>query len=224
MVESRIKKRTNDGRILVVASITAEKEAVLRGLKENSRFDVVVSGVGVAAAAARTATALATNTYSFVLCIGIGGGFPNRADTGSLVVANKIVAADLGAETRDGFSSIDELGFGTAQLTVDTYLATKVTDALHKAALPVTTGPILTVSTVTGTAETATELATRIPGAAVEAMEGYGAATAAHMQGIPFLEIRAISNQVGPRDRDSWRIKEALYMLELACSHLPEVL
>ncbi|MCK9927643.1 futalosine hydrolase, partial [Frankia sp. Mgl5] len=103
-------------------------------------------------------------------------------------------------------------------------LVTRVTEALNAAALTVITGPVLTVSTVTGTAATASELAERVPGAAAEAMEGFGVAAASLDHGVPILEIRAISNQVGPRDRAAWRVKEALDTLEAASSVLKEVL
>ncbi|MEP7179809.1 MAG: hypothetical protein ABI775_12015, partial [Pseudonocardiales bacterium] len=53
----------------------------------------------------------------------------------------------------------------------------------------------------------------RFPDAVAEAMEGAGAAAAATLHGVPFAEVRAISNPVGPRDRDAWRIPEALSAL-----------
>jgi futalosine hydrolase len=159
-----------------------------------------------------------------VISAGIGGGFAEKAEIGSLVVASEIVAADLGAQTPEGYLSVDELGFGSSRVSVDTCLAGRLTEALRQAGLPVHTGPILTVSTVTGTAATAVDVATRVPGAAAEAMEGYGVATAAQDFGVRILEIRAISNVVGPRDRDAWRIGDALKALEAASSILPEVL
>lgn len=211
-------------RVLVMTSVSAERDAVLRGLHGDTRFDVLVAGVGPAAAAASTATALAMADYDLVVNAGIGGGFPGLAEVGSLVVANEIVAADLGAQTPEGFCSLDELGFGSTRVPVDASLVTRVTEALLSAGMSVTTGPVLTVSTVTGTAATASELASRVPGAAVEAMEGYGVATAARNRGVPILEIRAVSNPVGPRDRAAWRIEEALHLLERASSVLLEVL
>ncbi|GJM77440.1 hypothetical protein HMSSN036_96560 [Paenibacillus macerans] len=55
-------------------------------------------------------------------------------------------------------------------------------------------------------------------------MEGYGVAEAARQFGLPSLELRAISNAVGPRRRELWKIGDALQALEQACSILPEVL
>ncbi len=211
-------------RVLVITAVSAERDAVLRGLHSDKKFDILLAGVGPISAATKTAKVLATAEYGLVVSAGIGGGFPGRAEVGSLVVANEIVAADLGVETPEGFSSLEELGLGPTRIQVDAGLAKSVTHALLAAKLPVKTGPVLTVSTVTGTAETAAELAARVPGATAEAMEGYGVAHAAHDRGLPVLELRAISNLIGPRDRTSWRIKEALGVLEAASSVLLEVL
>ena len=214
-------------RILIMTAVSGEREAVLRGLDRlpiNQKCDVLLAGVGPVAAAANTAKALATTEYGLVISTGIGGGFIGRAEVGSLVVANEIVSADLGAETPEGFRSLDELEFGSTKVEVESSLVDQVTDALRAAKLPVSVGPIITVSTVTGTAESAEEMCRRVPGAAAEGMEGYGVALAAQIFGVPALEIRAISNQVGPRDRSAWRIKEAFDALEKAYTVLEELL
>jgi len=192
--------------ILAVTAVAAELEAV--GAHE--RIDVIAGGVGPAAVAAATSAALLRAPYELVISAGIGGGFtPLRP--GELAVASSMIFADLGAETPAGFRSSAELGFG-----VDSYLP----DAASARRLATITGarlgPILTVATVTGTAETAATLAARHPGALAEAMEGAGVAAAASLHGLPFAELRAISNAVGPRDREGWRIGQALAALGAA--------
>ena len=47
---------------------------------------------------------------------------------------------------------------------------------------------------------------------------------AAQALGLPVLELRAISNPVGPRDREAWKIGEALEALAAAAAILMEVL
>ncbi len=211
-------------RILIMVAVSAEKDAVLRGLRCNHNADVLLSGVGPVAAAVNTAKVLATNKYRLVISTGIGGGFSGRAEVGTLVVADEIVAADLGVETQEGFCPLDELDLGSTKVQVDPSLVNRVTKLLRAAKLPVNTGPIITVSTATGTAASTAEMSRRVPGVAAEGMEGYGVAlaAAAHGFGVPALEIRAISNQVGPRDRNAWRIKEAFDILEKAYSILLE--
>ncbi|MET9467518.1 futalosine hydrolase [Streptomyces sp. NPDC006544] len=187
-------------------------------------FDVLVAGVGPAAAAAGTATALAlaaaptrdpapapapaADGYSLVVSAGIGGGFLPAAPTGSLVVADAIVAADLGAETPQGFLTVTELGFGRSVHLPPAALAARAAEATGALL-----APVLSVSTVTGTAARAAGLAGLHPLAGAEAMEGFGVAEAAAAHGLPVLEVRAVSNAVGPRDRAAWRIGDALTAL-----------
>ncbi|RUT35483.1 futalosine hydrolase [Paenibacillus zeisoli] len=216
-------------RVLIMTAVPAEQEAVQRGLLTGpgeAAVDVRLAGVGSAAAAASTARILATaaDGYDLVISAGIGGGFPGLAEIGTVVVASAITAADLGAETQEGFSSVDELGFGSSSIAVQAELAARLTGALQVAGVPVQSGPIVTVTTATGTAATAEAIAGRVPGACAEAMEGFGVATAAEQAGLPVLEIRGISNPVGPRDRSAWRIGDALAALEAAFTQLQEEL
>ncbi|MGI5398181.1 futalosine hydrolase [Streptomyces sp. CA-135486] len=222
-------------RVLVVTAVAAEAESVAAGLTapvpgtrqlpgsyaltRHGDVDVLAAGVGPAAAAAGTATALATGAYDLVVSAGIGGGFQPLAPVGAIIVADAIVAADLGAETPEGYLPVDELGFGRCVHLPPPELAArvaKVLDAVH--------APVLTVSTVTGTAARAAELTGRHPRAAAEAMEGFGVAEAAAAHSVPVLEIRAVSNPVGPRDRAAWRIGQALDSLRHAFQQLNPVL
>ncbi|WP_339220899.1 futalosine hydrolase [Paenibacillus sp. FSL H8-0332] len=211
-------------RVLIVTAVAAEREAVLRGLAGSRRFDVIAAGAGTAAAAAGTAAALAAGSYGCVISAGIGGGFPGRAPVGSLVVASEMLDAALGAETPEGFRSAAELGFGSVSVPAPGAAVQALAAALAAAGLTVSTGTVLTVSTATGTAGTAAALAARHPEAAAEAMEGHGVAVAAQALGIAALELRAISNPVGPRDRAAWKINEALDALAAAAVILREVL
>lgn len=185
---------------------------------------VTAAGVGPALAAASTATALTTAAlqgapYGLVVCAGIAGGFQPEAPVGSLVVADEITAADLGAETAEGFVPVTELGFGTVTHRPPEALVRELS-----AATGARTGAVLTVSTVTGTAARAAALRARHPRALAEAMEGFGVAEAAAAHGVPVLEIRAVSNPVGPRDRAAWRIGDALAALTEAFGKIAPVL
>ncbi|WP_399096885.1 futalosine hydrolase [Streptomyces sp. BBFR2] len=229
-------------RTLVVTAVAAERDAVCaaggpytphtlpgglalhRGTGTGPVLDVLAAGVGPAAAAAGTATALTAAAldgapYSLVISAGIGGGFAPAAPLGSVVVADALTAADLGAETPEGFLPVTELGFGTVTHHPDPALVRAVA-----AACGAHTGPVLTVSTVTGSAARAAELTARHPGALAEAMEGFGVAEAAVAHGAGVLEIRTVSNAVGPRDRAAWRIGPALTALTGAFAALPAAL
>jgi futalosine hydrolase len=196
--------------LLVVTAVEPERAAVLAGLGE--RADVIVIGVGPALAAAATAKALAERPHDAVICAGIAGGFAEHVGVGGLVIATESIAADLGADSPDGFIGLDDLGFGTARCEADPALRKRLASALPTAV----EGPVLTVCTVTGTAEGAAALRARHPDAVAEGMEGFGVASAAALFGVAYGEVRAISNAIGPRDRDAWRIPQALAALRAA--------
>ncbi|OEU86755.1 futalosine hydrolase [Streptomyces abyssalis] len=212
-------------RILVVTAVTAERDAVTSRLERDAApadVEVVAAGVGPAAAAAATASALTSaaaggRPFTLAVSTGIAGGFGQPL--GGVVVASSIVAADLGAVTPDGFASVADLGFGRAEHHPPPALVRDVAEAADAAS-----GPVLTVSTVTGTQARAQELAARHPGAVAEAMEGFGVAEAAAAQGVPVLELRTVSNPVGPRDRAAWRIPGALAALGTGCAAMLPVL
>ncbi|MCW7942445.1 futalosine nucleosidase [Streptomyces hygroscopicus] len=226
------------GRVLVATAVPVERDAVAKALASpvteiplpgvtlhrTGALDLVAAGVGPALAAASTACALTAaalqgTPYGLVVSAGIAGGFAPKAPVGSLVVADDILAADLGAETPDGFLPVTELGFGTVSHRPPASLVRDLA-----AATGALTGAVLTVSTVTGGAARAATLRARHPRALAEAMEGFGVAEAATAHGTPVVEIRAVSNPVGPRDRAAWRIGEALAALTEGFGKLAPVL
>jgi len=200
--------------VLVVTAVAAERDAIAAAAPE---ADVIVGGVGPAEAAARTAVALAGAGYDLVISAGIAGGFA-PLEPGDVAIATSIRFADLGAETADGFVPITGLGFGTDTYDVPPALAVALADRTGGHL-----GSVLTVATVTGSRERADALLERYPDAVAEAMEGAGVAAAGAAHGVPAAEIRAISNLVGPRDRDAWRIPVALTALGSAISAIADI-
>ncbi|WP_431922702.1 futalosine hydrolase [Micromonospora wenchangensis] len=212
--------------LLVLTAVPAEAEAIRAGLTDPT-VTVRAIGVGPAVAGATTARVLALaeaagRPYRAVVSAGIAGGFAGRAPVGATVLASRSVAADLGAESPTGFIPVDELGMppellgGGPTIDVDPALLGALRAALPRAVV----GAVLTVSTVTGTAASTTALADRHPDAVAEAMEGYAVAVAAAQAGVPFAELRTVSNPVGPRDRDGWRMREAFTALTEAAGAL----
>jgi futalosine hydrolase len=184
-------------RVLVVTAVDAERDAI-------DLPDVLAGGIGPAESAAATSAALAGGAYDLVISAGIAGGFAPLG-SGDIAVASTIAFADLGIETPTGFEA---LSAATAHYEVAPKLAVELADRTGGHL-----GTIVTVATVTGTAATAEALLARYPDLVAEAMEGAGVAAAAARHGVACAEIRAISNTVGPRDRASWRVDDALAAL-----------
>ncbi len=199
-------------RTLIITAVAAEREAILAALPSAQGVSVVAGGVGPAAAAASTARSL--DGVDLVLSAGIGGGFAPLGP-GDVAVAADIVFADLGADSPTGFLPLSSLGFGDEHHLVAPRLAVELVDRTGGHL-----GTVLTVATVTGSAARRDVLRERFPDAVAEGMEGAGVATAAAAVGVPYGEIRAISNAVGPRDRDAWQVPRALEALGRAVAGL----
>lgn len=80
-------------------------------------------------------------------------------------------------------------------------------------------GGIATVSTCSGTDDLAAEVARRTNGVA-EAMEGAAVGHVAHRFGVPFGEVRVISNTTGNRGSQTWDLPGALARLSDVASRL----
>jgi futalosine hydrolase len=231
---------------MVVTAVEAEAAAVVagldrprevtrgpyRGLRADSAagvLTVIASGVGPARAAACTATVLTLEPADLVVNAGIAGGFSGSAAPGDIVVGDRVVHADLGADSPEGFLPHDALPHDALPYDALPYDALPLDDSIGALSAGLVAqaaertaavvGPVLTVSTATGTAERTAELARRHRPVA-EAMEGAGVHAAAQAHGVPFLEIRAVSNVVGPRDRGSWQVDAALTALGRAFAAL----
>lgn len=219
--------------LLAVVATAQEQAALLRDVPferfavgpyaaaRTSAGDVLVAGIGPAAAGAGTATGLALGSYDLCLSLGICGAFRGTADLGDTILATELVAADLGADSPAGFLGLSALGWSDEVVSVSPALLQAALARLGANGEPhstprlgnrpmgipncgeLVTGPVLTVSTVTGTRARADELALR-HGAVGEAMEGWGVWQAAQAHGLPVLEVRTVSNLVGDRDTATW--------------------
>lgn len=174
-------------KVLIVVA-TAGEAARLADLPAR----VVVSGVGPVAAALATQRVLLEKRFDLAVSAGIGGAYLGSGlSPGDLAVSSVIVQADLGAQDGEDFLDLAALGLSV------------LPDAPHAGVFPAwegavdlarrlgaPCGPTLTLSTVTGSAKRAGELARRHPGALTEGMEGAGVAHAALLAGVPALEVR----------------------------------
>lgn len=80
--------------------------------------------------------------------------------------------------------------------------------------------PIVSVAGVSGTPERAATIQARYPDAKVENMEGFACALACAQVGVPFLELRTVSNAVGSRAAADWDIPGAFAALAAALETL----
>ena len=144
-------------------------------------------GIGPVEAAARTARALAERRPDAVLHVGLAGGVD--LDPGTLVVGTEAVYGDIAAAIPV-----------VSRLEPDPELLAAVRAALPDAP----TLPIVTSAAVSRPSDTVSQ------GLLVEAMEGFAVLRACELAGIPAVEVRAISNELGEPDRSRWELQRGL--------------
>lgn len=206
------------------------------------RTVLLVSGYDKVNAAHSITCLLEAVCPRLVVQAGVAGAFVSSGlGVGDLAVASSEIYADLGILGPDGWLSADAfaeplavvhgvalgntfpLDPGLVEAAARIFRAGHWTGRAPKVGI----GPFLTTSQVTGTRAWADLLEARW-GGIVESMEGAAAAHVCALYGMPFLEVRGVSNLVVDRDRGSWRVDEAARLATEAtlmlCDRLDEVL
>ncbi len=196
---------------LIVTSVAAETEAI--GSHAGTR--VVTSGVGrTNAAAATTEAILRHGPFECVLCAGVAGALPGGGlAIGGVVVASSCLYVEEGLITPEGFTDMTALGLALGDFAGNVVPVDGRLLALLQGWFAV--GPIATVATCSGSDPAAQEVVRRT-GAVAEAMEGAAVVHAARRLGVGGIELRAISNTTGDRDRQQWDLAGALAALSRA--------
>ncbi len=180
--------------------------------------EVYLAHLGVAKVnmAAGLALALHTLRPQRVVQFGIGGAFAGAGlEVGGLAVATQETHLDTGVQLENDWQDMETLGFpllGPYYNTFPTDAALTQTLASLTGALPCTFG---TSETVTGSFALAEVLYERF-GVALESMEGAAAAQVCAAFGVPFAELRGVSNVVGERDKTRWALSEAVQVVNRA--------
>jgi futalosine hydrolase len=171
--------------------LIAATEAELAG------HEGLACGIGPVEAAAATARALAEDRPDAVLHVGLAGGA--GLAPGTLVVGTESSYADIAAAIPV-----------VSRTEPDPALLAAARSALPAApALPIATRAAVTEAP--GTVSQAFR---------VEAMEGFGVLRACELAGVPAVEVRAISNELGEADRARWELQRGLDALAEALPRL----
>jgi futalosine hydrolase len=224
---------TSMKKVLIVSATAFEIQPFLEFLKQNTlqkynplfglngyEFDVLITGVGIANTAFTLGKAFGKKHYDFALNVGVAGSFNRKILRGDVVEVISEQYGDLGVEEADGrFTDIFELGlidkdskpFKDAKLL-------NINPLKLKTAKPVTA---ITVQKVNGFTDSIEAVLTKYS-VDIETMEGAAFFQACLTEGVAFSQIRAISNYVEPRNRDNWKMKEAIDNLNVYMIYLFE--
>ncbi len=197
-----------------------EGERMVSGRFRGHHVDVLATGIGMVSTAVWCTRALGQASYDVAMNLGVCGSFDSRFRTCDVVHVTRDRLAELGVEDGPVFRGLADVGlrdpdplpFSTAEIVND------VPPSLSSLAdLPAVSG--ITVNTVHGNeASIAAVVARCRPD--VESMEGAAFMYACRVAGIPFAQVRAVSNRVERRNRAAWDLPGAIASLNTVALNL----
>lgn len=182
-------------------------------LLETPRCDVLITGVGQMQCAAHLGRVLAGGRYSRVVNAGIAGSFSPQFAKGSVVLVAEEALADLGAESPAGLLDAFDMGLVATDAPPFDQGWLRALPAWFPSDLALPCVRSVTVNRVLSDAASIAWVRERYAPDIVN-MEGAAVFYTCLAQGIPCLELRAISDFVGPRDKASWDLPGALRALQ----------
>jgi len=211
-------------RVLVVTATLAEVAPLMAKLQRagdggaratryrawSHDLDLLVTGVGMVATAVWSSRRLVQEPYDLALNLGLCGSFRSSLSPGTVVHVVSDSLPELGAEDGDAFLSLQQLKLiedDESPFSGGRLVNSSPPGSAALARLPAAHG--ITVNTVHGNERSIAAVVGRVD-ADVESMEGAAFMYACLVHGLPFAQIRAVSNRVERRNRDAWRIPQAV--------------
>ena len=210
-----------------IGILTLGSKSVIEGTLANQRVLLCVGGMGKVNAAHAATLMIEKFNPRALIVFGVGGAYPaSGAMVGDIALASEEIAGDEGVVTLDGFKDTEYIGIPLVhsdrarlynRFPVAASNLKHVLQVLSRAKTNVRihTGTFITLSTCTGTSLRAKELE-RLYHGLCENMEGAAAAQVAELHGVPWLEMRGISNIVEDRDLKKWHIPAAAAVAQMA--------
>lgn len=176
-----------------------------------TKMDVMffTTGIGVMATTYSLVAILAEWKPNMVIQVGIAGAFAGELSPGEVVAVSSDCSGDLVVEEKDGLADIFDLGLQHPHEFP--FLKKKIFNPwvdklpLHKVRL----ASAVTVSEITTRPQRISVLQHKYQ-AELETMEGVALHFVCSKKQVPFLQLKGISNYIGERDKQQWKIKEAL--------------
>ncbi|MDR0711044.1 MAG: hypothetical protein LBF67_01695 [Prevotellaceae bacterium] len=183
---------------LIIAATDVELAAARNHLQNTDDVTFAVTGLGMIATACALSDMLAQGRYDMVISVGIAGTFTRRLALGQVVVVEREFIDGYGAEDAGGVVKL----FSGSEM-----ICPYADDFPVLQSYPKALG--LTVNLLT---ENPARVAARkaLYSADIETMEGAAFFYVCLRRQIKFLQLRAISNIVGIRDKSQWKTAEAL--------------
>ena len=177
----------------------------LEDLFKKLGFEVEKCGVGVVHSAIQSYKILKKYKPEIVILTGLAGGYPEKGlCIGDIIIASKEIWADAGKKEKGSYNKLsDEL-----EMITEITVSKDILNFFHMPKeITIKIGAMCTVCACSYEEQRAIDFSKKY-NALAENMEGFGVALSAKELGIPFAEVRAISNLLGDCN-NFWDIEKA---------------
>jgi len=177
---------------------------------KNTLIDVLIPGVGMMVTGFHLGRQFSHEKYDLAVNAGICGSFSRQIRIGDVVEIVEDCVSELGAEDKDRFLSIFDLGLldpDSPPYTIGKLINTPETESKILAKLSKVKG--ITVNTVHGSKESIERIRSLFS-PEIESMEGAAFLYSCLLSDVSNVQIRSVSNFVEERDRSRWNLNLAL--------------
>lgn len=195
---------------VLVVSATVEEIQILK--ERLSRYPVrvsvefLVTGIGMVATAYALTRQLQQQRYDLVLAVGVAGAIDSTLSIGQVVRVSQDLIYNFGVEDGPEIKSFPSIGLPGEPAVVPCFpFSSKLIDELPAV-------KAVSVNTAHGDESSIAKLR-RQTDAAIENMEGAAFFYVCNQEEVNCLQLRAISNRVERRNRESWDLPKALQQL-----------
>ncbi|UPT67693.1 MAG: futalosine hydrolase [Sphingobacteriales bacterium JAD_PAG50586_3] len=189
---------------LVVAATEME---IVQAKEALPNVEFLVTGVGMVNTAYKLGKHLAANHYDFIINAGVCGCFSREHNLGTLFNISVDAFADLGADDNGKF--IDAFGLGLIDKNEKPFTDGLIINFSHAPFGNLEEVVGITVNTVTGNQQGVDMLLEKYK-PVTESMEGAAFAYVCEMENAKYVQIRAASNYVEPRNKEHWQMGLAI--------------
>jgi len=191
-----------------VLLVSATEFEIASYFKQKDTIDVLLTGVGMPIALYHLQKKITENRYNLVIQVGLAGAFTTKFELGETVFVNQDTFGDLGIEEKERFTPIFETDlFNKNEFPFENGWLVNKNKILQQSTLEVVKA--VTINKVTDKGNIKQQLIDSF-NPDIETMEGAALHYVCLHQNIPFIQLRAISNYVGERDKTKWKIDLAI--------------
>jgi futalosine hydrolase len=208
-------------KILITAATDREMNFFRRelGVDEAKKLSLAITGVGILSTMYNLMKAIHDNNPDLIIQLGIAGTFSNEIQIGKAFVVKTECTAEMGVWENEKYADIFDMGLAAASEPPfeQKKLINPHEHLLNRTGVPAVHGT--TVNRITTNLEDIS-LYKNLYKLDIESMEGAPLHYIGLSTGIPFIQIRGISNLAGERNKDYWRISEAMGAAVNVCKNL----